>query len=146
MTKLRLVLDTNVVLSALLFPAGSLSWLRRAWWSEAIRPLVSRDAMAELIRVLTYPKFRLSHEEREDLLADYLPWCETVRVVESSPVLACRDPFDRPFLELALVARADALVTGDDDLLALAETSPVSILTPHAIRERFRDTGVFCFD
>lgn len=58
MASWRVVLDTNVLLSALLFPAGSLSWLRQAWQSEALRPLASRDTTAELIRVLTYPKFR----------------------------------------------------------------------------------------
>ena len=63
MTGTRLVLDTNVLLSALLFSTGSFSWLRRAWQSEAILPLASRDTTAELIRVLRYPKFRLTREE-----------------------------------------------------------------------------------
>ena len=144
MTNWRLVLDTNVLLSALLFPAGSLSWLRHAWQSEAVRPLASRDTTAELFRVLAYPKFRLNDDEREDLLADYLPWCETVAVSKAPPVPSCRDPFDRPFLDLALVAQADALVTGDDDLLVLADEFPVPILTPRALRERMRESGSFC--
>jgi putative PIN family toxin of toxin-antitoxin system len=132
----RLVLDTNVLLSALLFHAGSLSWLRSAWQSEFILPLASHDTMAELIRVLSYPKFKLTGDEREDLLADYLPWCETVTVPNPIKVPDCRDPFDRPFLELALTAKADVLVTGDKDLLVLAETFSVPILTPAAFRER----------
>ena len=80
MTQPRFVLDTNVLLSALLFHAGSLSWLRHAWQSGTIRPLASRDTTAELLRVLSYPKFRLTDDEREDVLGDYLPWCETVTV------------------------------------------------------------------
>ncbi len=51
----RLVLDTNVVLSALLFSSRALTWLRRAWHAELIRPLASRETAMELIRVLTYP-------------------------------------------------------------------------------------------
>ncbi len=133
---IRVVLDTNVLLSALLFHAGSLAWLRQAWRSEAIRPLASRDTTAELIRVLTYPKFRLSAEERLDLLDDYLPWCETVRVPKRTKVPHIRDPFDRPFLELALAAKADALLTGDKDVLALAGKFAVPILTPAAFRDR----------
>ena len=70
------------------------------------------------------------------MLADYLQWCETVVVSGSLTIPQCRDPFDRPFLELALAARADALVTGDKDLLALAAASPVPILTPSVFRER----------
>ena len=136
MTGLRLVLDTNVLLSALLFPSGSLSWLRPAWQSETILPLASRDTTAELLRVLHYPKFRLTGDEREDLLADYLPWCETVIVSKLVAVPECRDPADRPFLELALAGKADALVTGDDDLLTLASVFSIPILTPNTIRDR----------
>jgi uncharacterized protein len=135
MNQPRLVLDTNVLLSALLFHAGSLSWLRPAWQSENIRPLASHDTTAELIRVLSYPKFKLTDDEREDLLADYLPWCETVTVPNPTKVPDCRDPFDRPFLELALTAKADALITGDKDLLVLANEFSVPIITPAAFKE-----------
>ena len=121
MTPPRVVLDTNVSLSVLLFHAGSLTWLRHAWQSDTIRPLASQDTTVELIRVLHYPKFRLTRDEREDLLGDYLQWCETVRVTIPAEIPDCRDPFDRPLLELALAARADALLTGDKDLLVLAD-------------------------
>ena len=131
----RLVLDTNVALSALLFHAGSLSWLRRAWLSGDIRPLVSRGPAEELIRVLAYPKFRLTDEAREDLLGEYLPCCEAVGVPGAVSVPDCRDPCDRPFLELSLAAKADALVTGDKDLLALADDFPVPIITPAVLRD-----------
>ena len=141
MTQPRLVLDTNVLLSALLFHAGSLSWLRHAWQSGTIRPLASRDTTAELLRVLSYPKFRLTDDEREDVLGDYLPWCETVTVPNPIDVPGCRDPFDRPFLELALSAGADALVTGDKDILVLAEEFSVPIMVPAAFRERLRESA-----
>ena len=135
MTVPRVVFDTNVLVSALLFPAGRLSWLREAWQSEAVIPLASGDTTRELIRVLSYPKFRLTENECGDLLADYLPWCETVAVSEPPETPDCRDPFDRAFLELALAGGADALITGDDDLLALAPACPVPILPPNAARD-----------
>lgn len=131
-----MVLDTNVLLSALLFPTGSVSWLRHAWQSKTIRPLASHETAMELIRVLSYPKFRLTTGEQQDLIADYLPWCETIMVSHSLAVPRCRDPNDRPFLELALQGRADALVTGDEDLLALASVFPVPIFTPRVARIR----------
>ena len=137
MTPVRPVLDTNVLVSALLFHAGALSWLRGAWRSGRIRPLAGQQTTTELVRVLAYPKFALSDGERQELLDDYLPYCESVALPEPPPAVpACRDPFDRPFLELALAGHADALVTGDADLLALAEAFPVPILTPAAFRER----------
>lgn len=134
----RIVLDTNVLLSTLLFHAGALSWLRLAWQSEAIHPLASHDTTTELIRVLSYPKFKLTSDEREDLLGDYLPWCETVTVPNKIKLPDCRDPFDRPFLALALTAKADALITGGKDLLALSHLFAVPILTPAVFRDRMQ--------
>lgn len=131
MTPPRLVLDTNVLLSALLFRSASMTWLRTAWQSETILPLASRDTASELLRVLSYPKFGLTAPDRDDLLTDYLPWCATVTIPDPPPVTPeCRDPFDLPFLVLALAGRADALVTGDRDLLTLADSFAVPILTP----------------
>jgi putative PIN family toxin of toxin-antitoxin system len=141
MTTPRVVLDSNVLVSALLFHAGSMSWLRLAWPSERIRPLVSHDTAAELIRVLSYPKFRLTAAAREDLLGDYLPWCEAATVPGIVAVPDCRDPGDRPFLALARATRADALVTGDADLLVLAGGFEVPILTPTAFKERIDGTA-----
>lgn len=138
----RLVLDTSVLLSALLFPSGTVSWIRAEWRAGHVRPLVSRDTAGELLHVLAYPKFALAAEERQDLLDDYLPWCETVTVADPPPsVPECRDPYDRPFLELAIAGRADALVTGDADLLALADSFAVPILAPAALREWLPVTG-----
>ena len=134
----RIVLDTNVLLSALLFHAGALSWLRLAWQSEAIHPLASHDTTTELIRVLSYPKFKLTSDEREDLLGDYLPWCETVTVPNKIKLPDCRDPFDRAFLALALTTKADALITGDKDLLVLSHLFAVPILKPAEFRDRMQ--------
>ena len=137
MTPVRPVLDTNILVSALLFHSGALSWLRGAWRSGRVRPLAGRQTTTELIHVLAYPKFALSDRERQELLDDYLPFCETVAVPVPPPAVpACRDPFDRPFLELALAGRADVLVTGDADLLALAKDFSVPILSPAAFKER----------
>lgn len=119
----RVVLDTNLVLSALVFSNGRLAALRHAWQSGGrYVPLVSKATTAELIRVLAYPKFKLSDVEQQELLADYLPWCATVRISSPLPVTPdCRDSFDLPFLQLAVAGKADYLVSGDRDLLILAD-------------------------
>lgn len=130
MRKPRVVLDTNLVLSALLFASGRLASLRHAWQQAQIVPLVSAATAAELIRVLRYPKFKLSTVEQQELLADYLPYCMTVRMPTKLPrVPVCRDPFDLPFLQLAVVGKAEFLVTGDQDLLVLQSAAQVSIIT-----------------
>lgn len=117
----RVVLDTNVVLSALLFGGGPAARVRAGWQSGRFVPLASTATAQELVRVLGYSKFRLSAGEQQELLADLLPWVEVVRMPDPPPAVpACRDPFDLPFLHLAVAGRARALVSGDRDLLALA--------------------------
>jgi putative PIN family toxin of toxin-antitoxin system len=119
----RVVLDTNVVLSALLFAQGRLAPLRVAWQHTHLRPLVSTVTATELMRAMAYPKFRLTPDEQRELLSDYLPYCSAVRMPTAPPrTPACRDQYDIPFLQLAVVGNADYLVTGDRDLLALAGT------------------------
>ncbi|MGC1463608.1 MAG: putative toxin-antitoxin system toxin component, PIN family [Terracidiphilus sp.] len=132
---MRVVFDTNTVISALLFASGSLAWLRQHWREGGSIPLVYRATAAELTRVLSYPKFRLSPEDRIELLGDYLPYCETVKLLEKCPVL-CRDTNDQPFLDLAQSGNADLLITGDYDLLALTGQTSFLIETPNAYRQR----------
>jgi len=129
----RVVLDTHLVLSALVFHSGRFKPLRVFWQEGIMTPLVSKTTTAELIRALGYAKFKLAATEQEELLADYLPYCSTVALSDPPPQMPeCRDPADAPFLQLALAGKADALVTGDKDLLVLTETFPCPILTAEA--------------
>jgi uncharacterized protein len=126
----RLVLDTNAVLSSLLVARGRPAPLRVAWQEVRFQPIVSAATTKELARALDYPKFRLSASEQQELLADYLPYCETLLMSAMPPETpACRDPFDIPFLQLAILSNADYLVSGDKDLLSLADRSPCTIIT-----------------
>lgn len=118
----RVVLDTNVVLSALLFGGHAAGALRRGWQQGAFTPLVSTATVQELMRVLAYPKFRLTAGDQQELLADFLPHTTAVRIPQPPPpVPDCRDPFDLPFLHLAVAGKARWLVSGDRDLLVLAD-------------------------
>lgn len=140
MSRLRAVLDTNVLLSALLFGQGRLGWMRLAWQDGPLVPLLSRATAEELLRVLQYPKFRLSASEREELLAEVLPYCGTISIASQTADLPpCRDVHDRMFLDLAHAGRADALVTGDADLLALAGSFEIPIVTPAEFRSLLQD-------
>jgi putative PIN family toxin of toxin-antitoxin system len=132
---LRVVLDTNVVLSALVFAKGSTALIRSAWQAGECIPLVSTATVQELIRVLAYPKFRLDTQEQSELLADYLPFTEVVGIPNPPPFIPdCRDPDDLPFLVLAQAGKAQALVTGDADLLVLGRLGLCEVVTPEAFR------------
>src|SRR5258705_13609506 len=67
----RVVLDTNVVVSALIFGGKMPTALRHAWLISLCTPLLSQATAAELIRLLAYPKFRLLGTEQQELLGDY---------------------------------------------------------------------------
>ena len=128
----KVVLDTNAVLSALLFNQGSLAWLRIEWQSGTLQPLASKATIAELIKTLNYPKFKLTNVEQQDLLADYLPYVTTVQQVKSLKVKnVCRDIHDVMFLELALSGGAQYLVTGDKNLLEVKVQFGFEIITPN---------------
>lgn len=127
----RVVIDTNVLVSALIFKAGRIAGIREAWERGICTPLVSRATTRELMRVLQYPKFELSQTAQGELLAAYLPYCETLALPKTRLRLPrCRDHDDEPFLLLAAAGKADVLVSGDKDLLAVKGNLPFAILPP----------------
>lgn len=121
-----------------MFAQGRLTHWRLQWRTGEVIPLVSQETALELVRALAYPKFRLTEAEQAELLADYLPYCESVILPHPRPATPpCRDPADIPFLELALVGHARAIVTGDKDLLALGGVFACPIMTPESWRELY---------
>lgn len=126
----RVVLDTNVILSALLFRSGRVSWIGDAWKGRRLIPLVSKETLVELLRVLAYPKFKLTPAEQQSVLEAFLPYAETVQVNNNQALPKCRDQHDQKFLLLAKQGQADFLVTGDADLLAVEHFKGCPIITP----------------
>lgn len=125
----RVVIDTNVLVSCLLF-GGRLVPLRDLWTERRIIPLLSRETFAEFHRGLTYPKFSLTAEEiRAVIDLEILPYFDVVEVTETIGE-TCRDPHGRKFLAVAVAGRAAWLITGDKDLLELHPFRQTSIVTP----------------
>lgn len=128
----RVVLDTNCLISALIFSQGKMAEIRHLWQAGEIIPLICRETATELIRVMAYPKFRLTQEEINHLLAEFLPWSETVHLEglgKSIPEL--RDPEDDIFVHLARSVKAACLILGDRHLLELRTTiEEVTIFSP----------------
>ena len=86
--------------------------------------------VSELLRVLAYPKFKLTRDEQQTLLAEFLPYVETVKI-ETTPEVPprIRDADDIIFLVLAAAARADALVSGDGEIQAVKAQFHIPIFT-----------------
>lgn len=123
------VIDTNVLLSCLLF-GGRLEPLRDLWQSKRIVPFLSKQTFDELHRVLAYPKFRLTAQEIAAIIKlEILPYFEVLESVPHIPA-TCRDTNDDKFLAVAFGSNAAYLVTGDQDLLVLVQFHETTILTP----------------
>lgn len=126
----RVVVDSNVLISALLSPRGVPRRLLEALAARNAVPLFSDATYVELITRLAKPKFdRYRTREQMEAFLDWLTelgeWISPTLDVEF-----CRDPDDDKFLALAISGEADCLVTGDDDLLVLDPFEGVAILSP----------------
>ena len=132
---MRVVLDTNTVISALLF-TGTASRLVPLWQSRRIAVLLSGAILQEYLRVLAYPKFKLGDDDIKALIQEeLLPFVETVHV-RRPLVVVHRDPDDNKFVECAVAGRARYLVTGDRDLRDLKSYRRVTVLTVGQFLER----------
>jgi putative PIN family toxin of toxin-antitoxin system len=133
---MRVVLDTNVILSALLFANGNLTWLKKAWQTKSICPVISNATKEDLFDSLDYPKFNLSIAEQDLLLEDFFPYCETASISNWMP---SHGIFSQVFLAVAHKAKVDALVSVEKDLLALRGSFTPSIFTVEELRKRLQE-------
>ena len=125
----RIVIDTNVVISAFLFE-GEPGELVPLWKSGRIEPLASKEIVDEYLRVLTYPKFGLAPEEIDFILyQEILPHFEIVRA-KPGPVIVRDDPLDDKFIRCAEAGNAKIIISGDQHLLRLKRYRTIEILTP----------------
>ncbi len=138
MAAVRVVLDTNVLVSGLAYPTSVPGRILGAWRRGAIGVVLSRFILDEMIRVLPrLSRIRLSPAEIRDLADSFLFLAEVIEPGEARPDEELRDRNDAPVLQTLLASNAEYLVTGDKDLLALADRYP--IVTPAQFWERHGD-------
>lgn len=126
----RVVVDTNVLISALLAPVGKPAEVMRQLAASEATLLLSRVTFLELACRLARPKFdRYRTPEQMDR---YLEWLTELAewVKPSIRISDCRDPDDNRFLEVLVAGEGDVLITGDSDLLALDPYEGKTILAP----------------
>lgn len=128
MPALRVVLDTNVLVSGLAYPGGVPGRIVAAWREGGLEVVLSRYILDEMQRVLPrLPRISLSPAQIRDLVDSFMFLADVVEPSDTQDE-RLRDPNDQPVLATLLAGPADYLVTGDKDLLALANLYPV--LTP----------------
>lgn len=147
---MRLVLDTNVVLDLLVFRDRGAALLRAAIEARRVTLHTNAECLAELLRVLDYPEFRLDAAGQSRAFDWYVQRAQSADAAEPPasampPSLPrCRDPDDQKFLALAWSAQAAHLVTKDKALLELApgiaHLGRFAVTEPHALTERLDST------
>lgn len=136
MSKLRLVLDTNILISSLLSKHSTPFFVVNYAFKHHIL-LGSQETLGEVEKVVFRKKFDkyLSNEERYIFLAKFMAEAEMVEIIERFNV--CRDTKDNCFLDLAINGRADFLITGDEDLLVLNPFQDTEIISADSFVKRF---------
>jgi putative PIN family toxin of toxin-antitoxin system len=124
---MKVVLDTNVLISAFLWGGKPRAVLERAIEGKD-KLFISRPILAELAEVLTRPKFGLDGELVERFVREIEDIAEVVTIKERIHNL-CRDVDDDAIVECAVAASAEVVVTGDDDLLSLVAYRKIRIIT-----------------
>jgi len=129
---IRAVVDTNVLVRAMIKPTGSVGPVLQHLRRREYTLLISRETLDELAAVLHRPRLRTKYELSDcDLRA-------TIRLVvlrgelirPDRRIAVCRDPRDDKFLELAVGSNAQVIVSGDEDLLALSPFEHIPIVSP----------------
>lgn len=133
--KPRVVLDTNVLVSGILFKEGNEAKILRSADSREIEVFVSPEILKEFAEVVSRPRFQLTSQELSSATEYVLSFAKLI--VPRRPVrVNIRDPEDVKFLECVRGAKAHYLVTGDKDLLAMGTFDRARILTPSRFVQR----------
>lgn len=125
---MKVILDTNVLLSGLMFPESTPGRIVAAWVEARFEVALSLDQLAEIGRVLEYPKIRRKlgwDDEQIELFVKQLYIRAEVVELGVISVEVPRDQGDVPILATLAAANADVLVTGDGDLLTLRDNYPI---------------------
>jgi putative PIN family toxin of toxin-antitoxin system len=135
----RVVIDTNAFVSAVLFD-GPTSALLTLWQKRKILLLVSREIIDEYLRVLTYPKFKLTKREiRFVMNRELLPY--TLRIEPKARIKAAPDPDDNKFIEAAVSGKAKFLISGDRALLQVKRVRNVQIISTSDFLGKYAERG-----
>jgi len=139
---MKLVLDTNVVLDWLLFEDPAAQLLSAAIQERRVSLVVHAHALEELQRVLQYPRFALDADRRQQIFLQYEQVADLFTATVAGDALPpafprCRDPDDDPFVALAYLVGADALVSKDRRVLGMRKRLRkfgLAVLTPRQLK------------
>jgi putative PIN family toxin of toxin-antitoxin system len=128
MGKKKVVLDTNILISALGWK-GKPRQIFQKCISGHIELVTSKEQLEELQEVMDYPKFKFTKEQKTKFISIILDIAEVIKIKGDLKVIK-EDPDDNMILETALVSDADYIISGDPHLLNLGGFNRINILKP----------------
>lgn len=131
---MRAVLDTNIIVSAVLIRRGNEDRILQAWRRRAFELVLSVPILTELAHVMFYDKIKKARWMTDKQISFLFEAFEkeSLIVEPKKNITICRDSSDNKFLEAAVTAAAHCIVTGDKDLLDLKSYHHVEIVKPAA--------------
>ena len=135
---MRAVLDANIFVSAIINPHGMPARILNVWRMQEFYIVMSQATLAEIGKVLRYPKIAKYHrwsEERLQLFLDDLEYVAVMVPGELSLSVISNDPSDDRYLECAVEGEAAYIVSGDNHLLKLDSYAGILIVTPRIFLE-----------
>ncbi len=130
---MKVVLDANVFVSALINSQGTPSQIINLWRAEVFELLVSEPILVEIGRVLRYPKIVQLHKLTEQKLQEFFALLreESILITPTQNLQISIDEEDNHYIECAIAGMADYLVTGDKQhLLPIGEYQGIRIVSP----------------
>jgi hypothetical protein len=130
---LRVVLDANIFVSAVLKPHSGLAQIFEWVKEDKIRLVLSHDILSEIKAVLLYPKIRKRHRQTQEEIEEFLRKAVRISIVIQGKIHADtikEDPSDNKYLSAALEAKADFIISGDHHLKDLKTFQGIRILAP----------------
>ena len=125
---MKIVIDTNVFISAVLF-GGEADKILSLGKGKKVTIVISKEILNEYIKVLAYPKFKLTDEEIKSIIGEELLPIVTIVNVNSIIKYIKADPEDDKFLSLAVDGQADYIISGDKHLLDVKKYKKFKIIT-----------------
>lgn len=140
---MRAVIDTSILIRALLKPFGTVSPILGLLRRGAYVALHSAALFDEILDVLSRPRFRVRYNVQSPEVKALLELLAVrgERILPQQRIEVCRDPKDNKLLEIAVEGSADALVTGDKDLLVLNPFQGIPIIGPADFLARLQKAG-----
>lgn len=133
MGKTKVVLDTNILISALGWNGKPRQIFERCIEGE-FELIISQKQLVELQRVLDYPKFNFTEDEKETFISLILKIATIVDILGTVDVIK-EDPDDNVILETAMTGKCRYLISGDPHLLQLKKLDQIEILTANEFLE-----------